>query len=69
MITALEWPDVDLLRKTVTVVRSKNVEKRTILLIQKGAFELLTEKAKIDMLTFRCLDSNLSMVYYAINEG
>lgn len=51
------------------MVRSKNVEKRTILLNQKGAFELLTEKAKIDMLTFRCLDSNLSMVYYAINEG
>ena len=45
-ILSLEWPDVDLFRKTVTVVRSKNGEKRTIPLNQK-AFELLKEKAKV----------------------
>lgn len=45
-ILSLEWPDVDLFRKTVTVVRSKNGEKRTIPLNRK-AFELLKEKVKV----------------------
>lgn len=45
-ILSLEWPNVDLFRKTVTVMRSKNGEKRTIPLNQK-TFELLKEKAKV----------------------
>ena len=46
MNRTVEMGDVDLFRKTVTVVRSKNGEKRTIPLNQK-AFELLKEKAKV----------------------
>lgn len=44
-VLSLEWPHVDLFRKTVTVIRSKNGEKRTIPLNQK-AFELLKTKTK-----------------------
>ncbi len=45
-VLSLEWPHVDLFRKTVTVMRSKNGEKRTIPLNQR-AFELLKAKAKV----------------------
>jgi integrase len=45
-ILSLEWPNVDLFRKTVTVVRSKNGEKRTIPLNQR-VLELLKVKAKV----------------------
>jgi len=45
-ILSLEWTAIDLFRKTVTVVKSKNGEKRTIPLNQK-AFELLKEKSKV----------------------
>jgi integrase len=44
-ILSLEWQNVDLFRKTVLVVRSKNGEKRTIPMNQK-LFVLLKEKAK-----------------------
>jgi len=44
-ILSLEWPYVDLFKKTVTIMNSKNGEKRTIPLNQT-AFELLKEKAK-----------------------
>jgi len=45
-ILSLEWPHVDLFRKTVTIMKSKNGDKRTIPL-NKTAFELLKEKAKV----------------------
>ncbi len=45
-VLSLEWPHVDLFRKTVTVMRSKNGEKRTIPLNQ-NAFELLKGKSKV----------------------
>lgn len=45
-LLSLEWPHVDLFRRTATVVRSKNGEKRTIPL-NRNAFELLKEKAKV----------------------
>ncbi len=45
-ILSLEWPHIDLFRKTATVVRSKNGEKRTIPLNQR-TFELLKSKAKV----------------------
>lgn len=45
-ILSLEWPHVDLFRKTVTIMRSKNGDKRTIPLNQT-AFELLKGKAKM----------------------
>jgi len=45
-ILSLKWPDIDLFRRTATVVKSKNGEKRTIPLNQ-SAFELLKEKAKV----------------------
>ena len=45
-ILSLALPDVDLFRRTVTVVRSKNGEKRTIPLSQR-AFVLLKAKAKV----------------------
>ncbi len=44
-ILSLEWTHVDLFRKTVTVMESKNGDKRAIPLNQT-AFELLKEKAK-----------------------
>ncbi len=44
-ILSLKWPDVDLFRKTATVVRSKNGEKRTVPLNLR-VFELLKAKAK-----------------------
>jgi len=44
-ILSLEWQNVDLFRKTVLVVKSKNGEKRTIPMNQK-VFTLLKEKAK-----------------------
>ncbi len=44
-ILSLEWPNADLFRKTILVVKSKNGEKRTIPMNQK-VFELLKEKAK-----------------------
>ncbi len=44
-ILSLEWPHVDLFRKTVTIMKSKNGEKRTIPL-NKRAFELLKLKAR-----------------------
>lgn len=45
-VLSLEWPHVDLFRKTATVMRSKNGEKRTIPL-NKRAFGLLKVKAKV----------------------
>ena len=45
-VLSLEWPHVDLFRKTVMVMRSKNGDKRTIPLNQR-AFELLKAKAKV----------------------
>lgn len=45
-ILSLRWPDVDLFRKTITIMRSKNGEKRTIPMNQK-VFELLKIKAKV----------------------
>lgn len=45
-VLSLEWPHVDLFRKTVTVMRSKNGEKRTIPL-NRNAFELLKAKGKV----------------------
>lgn len=45
-ILSLEWPNVDLFRKTATVVKSKNGEKRTIPLNQR-LMELLKEKGKV----------------------
>ncbi len=45
-ILSLEWPNVDLFRRTATVVKSKNGEKRTIPINQR-VFELLKEKAKV----------------------
>lgn len=45
-VLSLEWPHVDLFRKTVTVMRSKNGEKRTIPLNQ-AAYELLKAKSKV----------------------
>lgn len=45
-ILSLEWPHVDLFKKTVTIMNSKNGEKRTIPLNQT-AFELLKEKARV----------------------
>ncbi|MBI5642993.1 MAG: tyrosine-type recombinase/integrase [Deltaproteobacteria bacterium] len=45
-LLSLEWPHVDLFRKTATVMKSKNGEKRTIPL-NKTAFELLKEKTKV----------------------
>ena len=44
-ILSLEWPNADLFRKTVLVVKSKNGEKRTIPMNQK-VFELLKAKAR-----------------------
>jgi len=44
-ILSLEWMHVDLFRKTVTVMESKNGDKRAIPLNQT-AFELLKKKAK-----------------------
>ena len=45
-ILSLEWPNVDLGRRTLTVVRSKNGEKRTIPL-NRRVLGLLEEKAKV----------------------
>ncbi|MBI1912235.1 MAG: site-specific integrase [Deltaproteobacteria bacterium] len=45
-ILSLEWPNIDLFRRTATVVRSKNGEKRTIPLNLK-VLELLKEKSKV----------------------
>ena len=45
-ILSLKWPNVDLFRKTATVVRSKNGEKRTIPMNNR-VFELLKLKAKV----------------------
>lgn len=45
-VLSLEWSHVDLFRKTVTVMRTKNGERRTIPLNQR-AFELLKAKAKV----------------------
>jgi integrase len=42
---SLKWIDVDLFRKTVTIMKSKNGEKRTLPL-NKRAFELLKAKTK-----------------------
>ncbi|MBI1910859.1 MAG: tyrosine-type recombinase/integrase [Deltaproteobacteria bacterium] len=58
-ILSLECPHVDLFRKTATVVRSKNGEKRTIPLNQR-ALELLKSKAKV-----RSINNN----YVFINEA
>ncbi len=44
-ILSLEWPNADLFRKTVLVVKSKNGEKRTIPMNQK-VFELVKTKAR-----------------------
>lgn len=44
-ILSLEWPNADLFRRTVLVVKSKNGEKRTVPMNQR-VFELLKEKAK-----------------------
>lgn len=44
-ILSLEWPNVDLFRKTILVVKSKNGEKRTIPMNQR-VFELLKAKAR-----------------------
>ena len=44
-ILSLEWPNADLFRKTILVVKSKNGEKRTIPMNQK-VFELLKAKAR-----------------------
>jgi integrase len=44
-ILSLEWPDADLFRKTILVVKSKNGEKRTIPMNQR-VFELLKAKAR-----------------------
>lgn len=44
-ILSLEWPNADLFRKTILVVKSKNGEKRTIPMNQK-VFELLKSKAR-----------------------
>ena len=44
-ILSLSWPDVDLFRRTATVVRSKNGEKRTVPLNRK-AFDVLKAKAR-----------------------
>ncbi len=44
-ILSLEWPNADLFRKTVLVVKSKNGEKRTIPMNQK-VFELIKAKAR-----------------------
>jgi integrase len=52
-ILALTWQGVDLTRRTVTVFRSKNGERRTIPMNQK-VFALLTEKAKV-----RSIQTNL----------
>jgi integrase len=45
-ILSLEWANVDLFRRTATVVRSKNGEKRTIPL-NLHLMELLRSKAKV----------------------
>jgi len=45
-ILSLRWPAVSLFRKTATVMKSKNGEKRTIPLNNR-AFELLKKKAKV----------------------
>jgi integrase len=45
-ILSLEWKDVDLFRKTVTVSKSKNKEPRTIP-INETVFEMLKNKAKV----------------------
>jgi len=45
-VLSLEWPHIDLFRKTATVMRSKNGEKRTIPL-NRRAFELLKGKTKV----------------------
>jgi integrase len=44
-ILSLSWPDVDLFRRTATVMKSKNGEKRTIPLNRK-AFAVLKAKAR-----------------------
>lgn len=45
-ILSLRWPEVDLFRRTATVIKSKNGEKRTIPL-NKRALELLKGKTKV----------------------
>ncbi len=45
-ILDLKWPSVDLFRKTATIMRSKNGERRTIPLNQ-AALEVLKSKAKV----------------------
>jgi integrase len=45
-IISLEWKGVDLFRKTVTVLKSKNKEPRTIP-INETVFEMLKGKAKV----------------------
>jgi integrase len=45
-ILALRWGDVDLLRKTVVVMKSKNKDRRTIP-INKKVFDLLNAKVKV----------------------
>lgn len=45
-ILSLEWPHVDLSRRTATVVRSKNGEKRTVPL-NRTALDLLASKSKV----------------------
>lgn len=52
-ILALTWQGVDLFRRTVTVFRSKNGERRTIP-INQTVLELLKDKARV-----RRIDSNL----------
>lgn len=45
-ILDLEWPHVDLFRKTITIMRSKNGERRTLPLNQ-SALEVLKSRAKV----------------------
>lgn len=56
-ILELSWEAVDFFRKTVTVIRSKNKERRTIPL-NSAAIELLKSKAKV-----RLIKTNL--VFYS----
>ncbi len=48
-IISLEWKGVDLFRKTVTVVKSKNKEPRTIP-INATVFGMLKSKAKVRLI-------------------
>lgn len=61
-LISLEWPEVDLIRKTIFIKETKNKESRTIPLNQ-AAFDILYRKSK-----FRRIDTKLVFPNFAFKK-